>query len=165
MEYMRAHGNTTVPRQWHGAVGAAAWFGAALPSAALLWTAGAIGGLSWSTGLPGWGVLAAWITLATLGGLLYGRVFRRAADDPRGSWLFGICYGFLLWVLGPIVVLQWVLDRVVTPGIPGLGLLGAHLLYGLVLGLLFIPLRQQVQARLNGVARTPGGVCGPEGDG
>ena len=41
-----------------------------------------------------------------LGGVFYGWLFQRAANDPRGG-LLGLAFGFVLWMLVPIPLLQW----------------------------------------------------------
>lgn len=38
-------------------------------------------------------------------GALYGRLFGRGANDLRGGWLFGMAYGFLLWMAGAVMIL------------------------------------------------------------
>jgi hypothetical protein len=79
----------------------------------------------------------------------------RAANDPRGGWLFGMAYGFVLWMLGPIPLLQWAPEQPILTGYPAVGLLLGELLWGLILGLAF-PLPC---ARLDATARqaAPGG--------
>jgi hypothetical protein len=69
----------------------------------------------------------------------------RAANDGGGGWLFGISYGYLLWMLGPVTLVQWVMARPVLVGGASRGLFAAHLLYGLVLGLLFPRVHRLIQ--------------------
>ena len=69
-----------------------------------------------------------------LGGVLYGWLFQRAANDPRGGWLFGLAFGFVLWMLGPVPLLQWLPDQPILRGYPAAGLLLAQLLWGLAWG-------------------------------
>src|SRR3954466_7449325 len=81
-----------------------------------------------------------------------GRVEQRLhADSPRcqnaltwirsparvGGWLFGLAFGFLLWMLGPIPLLQCLPAQPVLSGRPALGLLLGLLLWGFVLGVVF----------------------------
>jgi hypothetical protein len=94
-----------------------------------------------------------YLAVATLGGALYGAVFRRAASDRRGGWLFGISYGFLLWMLGPVTLLQVVLGRPLAVGTAAVGLLGAHLLSGLILGVLFRPMHRVVRVTSKRIAQ------------
>jgi hypothetical protein len=43
---------------------------------------------------------------------------QRAANDPRGGWLFGLAFGFVLWMLVPIPLLQWLPHRPILSGNP-----------------------------------------------
>jgi peptidoglycan/LPS O-acetylase OafA/YrhL len=108
-------------------------------AAPLLEWSGAGASLSSSLQLPGWLVPILYLGVATLAGALYGGVFQRAASDRNGGWLFGISYGFLLWMLGPIALLQAVVGHPLATGTAAMGILGASLLSGLVLGLFFRP--------------------------
>ena len=61
----------------------------------------------------------------------------RAANDRRGGWLFGIGFGFLLWMLGPSTVVYWMRHAPLATGRASQALFASHLLYGLVLGVAF----------------------------
>jgi hypothetical protein len=88
-------------------------------------------------------------SLATIvAGAIYGRVFSRAANDPDGGWLFGISYGFLIWMVGPVTLLQWIFGRPLALGVAAIGMLAAHLIYGLALGLLFPVVHHLIQSEL-----------------
>jgi hypothetical protein len=102
----------------------------------LQWT-GAAASLSSAVLLSKWLTPILCIVAASLAGALYGGVFQGAASDRRGGWLFGISYGFLLWMLGPIALVQTVLGRPLATGTAAMGMLAAHLIFGLGLGLLF----------------------------
>lgn len=104
----------------------------------------------------------AYVGLMLLGGILYGSLFQRAANDPRGGWLFGMAFGFVLWMLGPIPLLQWLPDQPILRGYPAAGLLLAQLLWGLVLGLVFPLIHHRLHARLESGMRTGSGGAGPE---
>jgi hypothetical protein len=95
--------------------------------------------------VPAWVVPVLYLAFSSVAGALYGALFGRAASDPRGGWLFGISYGFLLWMLGPVGVLQTTLGRPLATGVAAMGILGGNLLSGLVLGLLFRPLQTLVR--------------------
>jgi hypothetical protein len=146
LRFMRAHGQKPAPGQRPRAAGALAgmWSGvAALP---LLMGTGALASIAHTLGVSDPMVAVMYLGVATIGGAVYGGVFRRAASDRRGGWLFGISYGFLLWMLGPVTLLQVVLGRPLAIGVAAMGLLGAHLLTGLILGVLFRPMHRVVQA-------------------
>jgi hypothetical protein len=122
----------------------------ALPAAAMLSMTGALANLSDAIHLPFW--LALLLQVSTMGivGSVYGRVFNRAATDWRGSWLFGISYGFLVWMLGPVMIVQWSIGRPIAIGSAAMGLFAAHVLWGLALGLLFPWLHSTIQHHSRG---------------
>jgi hypothetical protein len=68
-------------------------------------------------------------------------------NSSRGGWLFGISYDFMLWMLGPVTPMQWMLGRPIIIGGASQGLLAAHLLYGLALGLCFPYAHRLVQRK------------------
>jgi hypothetical protein len=149
MRFMRAHGQTPGPGQrprLTGALGGALGGIAALP---ILMRSGAIPHLATALGLSDWMIAALYLGISVLAGAVYGAIFQRAASDRRGGWLFGLSYGFLLWMLGPITLLQAILRRPLVTGIAAMGLLGANLISGLVLGLLFRPVHRLVRKRFD----------------
>ena len=148
LRFMRAHGQTPGPGQrprLTGALGGTLGGIVALP---LLAWSGAIASLADALGLSNWMVPVLYLLLSAIAGVVYGAIFRRAAGDRRGGWLFGLSYGFLLWMLGPIALLQTVLARPLATGVAAMGLLGASLISGLALGLLFRPLHYLVRTPL-----------------
>jgi hypothetical protein len=104
---------------------------------------------------PEWLIVVLYVMVASFAGALYGGFFQRAASDPRGGWLFGISYGFLFWMLGPVALVQTVLDRPLATGRAAMGLLAASLLSGLVLGLLFRQVHGLVRKGLRAQAGEP----------
>jgi hypothetical protein len=106
-------------------------------TALVLWVAGALKDMSQSTGQSIWLILFAYLIVMVFAGALYGRVFMRAANDYRGGWLFGIGYGFLLWMIGPVTLMQWAWAHPLVVGRSAQALFASHLAYGLVLGALF----------------------------
>jgi hypothetical protein len=152
VRYMRAHGNTPGPTQRPKLAGALTAILAEAPAILLLWVTGGFEGLARILGTQRALVVLLHGTAMALAGMLYGRLFSRAANDRRGGWLFGISYGFLLWMLGPVTALQWVVSRPVAVGRAAMGLLGAHLVYGLILGLLFPLVHHLLQRRLGNVS-------------
>jgi hypothetical protein len=125
--FMRAHGHAPGPTQRPGTAGLIDGLVAGMPAIALLWLTGVIAPILTAC-------LAAAFALAGAG---YGRIFGRAANDRAGGWLFGISYGFFVWMLVPALILPWILRRPLAVGRPAMLLCLAHLLYGLVLGFLF----------------------------
>jgi hypothetical protein len=149
MQYMRAHGNAPGPTQRPVLAGAITGFVAEVPAAAMLWWSGALASATQALSLRAWVTLLLHWGAAFIGGAIYGRVFSRAANDVHAGWLFGISYGFLIWMIGPVTVLQWSLGRPLALGTAAMGVLVSHLIYGLVLGLLFPGIHRLLQKNLN----------------
>ena len=148
MQYMRAHGNTPGPTQRPILAGALTALIAEIPAAGMLWWSGALSSAMQILSLALWVILVLHSAAMIVSGAIYGRVFSRAANDVRGGWLFGISYGFLIWMVGPVTALQWLIDRPIALGVAAMGILGAHLIYGLVLGLLFPAVHRSLQCEL-----------------
>jgi hypothetical protein len=154
MQYMRAHGNTPGPTQRPTTAGSIAGIFAALPATAWLWLVDAFASIAQSLVLSSWVVLGLQVLIMALAGALYGRIFGRAANDRHGGWLFGISYGFLLWMLGPATLLQWFTGHPLAVGAAAMALFGGHLVYGLVLGLLFPWIHQAIQREVRNLLRS-----------
>ena len=149
IQYMRAHGNTPGPTQRPILSGAVSGLVSEIPAIAILWWSGALESATQSLGLGLWLLLLLHTCATIAGGALYGRVFSRAANDPRGGWLFGISYGFLLWMVGPVTALQLTLGRPLAVGVAAIGILMAHIGYGLALGLMYPWIHKLLQCRLS----------------
>jgi hypothetical protein len=163
MEYMLAHGNAPGPTQRPALTGSLAAAVAEIPAAAILWKAGSLAAIAAALGTSPRGALALHSAAMVLAGAAYGRIFSRAANDPRGGWLFGLGWGYVIWMLavGP---LAWVRGSPVATGAAALGLLGGHLVLGLGLGLLVPPvhraLRHDLRRATGPGARAPRGTFG-----
>ena len=100
----------------------------------------------------------------TAAGALYGLTFRRAANDRRGGWLFGAAFGFLLWMLAPVVVLPVIGGSVMAAGTAATGFFICFLLWGATLGAVFPFVHRPLQGRIDGAARarvSSGGAVTP----
>jgi hypothetical protein len=148
MPFMRAHGQRPGPGQRPAAAGGLAGGVAGLVTSPVLQLSGAADSVRLALALEGWWMPFLYVSAAALAGALYGAVFQRAAADRRGGWLFGISYGFLLWMLGPITLLQMLHGRPLATGGAAMGILAAHLASGLLLGLLFRPAHRVVRRSL-----------------
>jgi hypothetical protein len=149
MQYMRAHGNTPGPTQRPVLAGAITGLAAEIPAIGMLYWSGALSSVTQSLSLPTSVTLALHTAATIVVGAVYGSIFSRAANDPRAGWLFGISYGFLIWMVGPVTILQWLIDGPIAVGVAAMGILGAHLIYGLVLGLLFPWIHRLLQCELH----------------
>jgi hypothetical protein len=115
-----------------------------------------------ATGMSLFAAGLAYAGLMLLGGILYGWLFQRAANDLRGGWLFGMAFGFILWMLGPIPLLQWLPDQPILRGYPAAGLLLAQLVWGLVLGLVFPSIHRHLHIGLESRQGSAFRSTGPE---
>ncbi|HMC14465.1 MAG TPA: hypothetical protein VKI18_02465 [Albitalea sp.] len=150
LEMLRAHGLVAGPTQRPWLAGAAAGAVADLPALALLAGFGTLAKLAAAAGasLPTVALLHGGAMV--VGGVLYGLLFQRAANDAAGGWLFGIAYGFLLWLVAAVPLLQWLAPKPVVVGLPAIGLFLGQLLWGLVLGLTFKYIHRPLQSGLDG---------------
>lgn len=95
-------------------------------------------------------------------GVLYGCLFRRAANDRGGGWLFGLSFGFFLWVAAPVVVLPLIPGSGMAAGTPAIGFLASFLTWGLALGLLFPHVHRPLQTDLDARGKSLLDRLGPD---
>lgn len=146
--FMRAHGQRPGPGQRPKTTGAVSGAAGGLLALPILELSGAADSLRLALAASTWQIAILYVGIAVLAGFAYGAVFQRAAADRQGGWLFGISYGFLLWMVGPITLLQLLLGRPLAIGTAAMGILASNLLSGLLLGVLFRPAHQAVQRYL-----------------
>lgn len=77
--------------------------------------------------------------ISLLIGVTYGILFQREACTPGTSIAWGMVYGLIWWVLGPLTLMPWLLGQGVQWGVGSAqavfpSLIG-HLLYGVILGI------------------------------
>ena len=77
----------------------------------------------------GWAVMA-------IAGAAYARIFGRAANSPKGGWLFGMSFGFALWAAGAVLVLPLVSGGRTPAGHAGAGVALSLLVWGFATGIL-----------------------------
>jgi hypothetical protein len=147
MMYMRAHGSSPGPTQRPWLVGALCGGVAATLPIWILTVSGAAAMLAENLGVTQVWLLASVAVAAVLAGTLYSRVFGRAVNDRIGGWLFGIAFGFLLWVIGPIVFLQWFRQEPMAVNSAAIGVLVAHLVWGVILGVALPPIHRLLARR------------------
>ena len=147
LQYMRAHGNTPGPTHRPYLTGAISGVFAGAIAIILKYWSGALAAeaFGFGYGLP----LAFVVDLMffAFAGVVYAAVFRRAANDHKGGWLFGSSYGFLIWMLGPVAIWQFATRTPLATGRAAIGLFCAQILYGAILGGLFPYIHQTVQAK------------------
>jgi hypothetical protein len=134
IQYMRAHGNSPGPTHRPLLTGVIAGALAALPCIAIAYLSTALAGESRELMFdePVSAVLD--VVGLAVAGVVYAGIFKRAANDPFGGWLFGASYGFLIWMVGPVVLWRLVAGEPMVRGMAAMGLFAAHVIYGIILG-------------------------------
>ncbi|HEY8612005.1 MAG TPA: hypothetical protein VIL69_12015 [Roseomonas sp.] len=117
---LQAHGLDAGPTQRPLLAGGIASMAADVPLAMMLATFGTLDALALAIGASLTAASLAYFGMMLLSGMLYGGFFRRAANDPRGGWLYGLAFGFVLWMLGPVPLAQWIPVEPILAGRPAL---------------------------------------------
>jgi hypothetical protein len=154
IRFVRAQGYDPGPTQRPGLAGAVAGFIAAAPAAAAFAGFGSFAVMADEVmRLPrGWAATLLLLAFAA-GGLVYGAVFQRAANDRGAGWLLGLAYGFVLWIAAPLLVLPLIRGPAMAAGLAATGFFVAFLLWGLALGLVFPFVHGHVHAGLDDPGR------------
>lgn len=148
MQYMRAHGNSPGPTHRPRLTGALAGLLAAVPCLIIGYLTGALSGESERLGVDVWAAVVLDTLILAVAGVVYAEIFKRAANDASGGWLFGACFGFLIWMVGPVTLWRWAAGEPMARGTAAMGLFGAQLVYGLVLGGVFPFINRLLQTRM-----------------
>ncbi|HEX6125365.1 MAG TPA: hypothetical protein VFZ23_08320 [Pyrinomonadaceae bacterium] len=151
MQYMRAHGNTAGPTQRPLLTGAISGLLAFVPYEAVLRLSGGRASIAAGFDINMWTSTAINMVVMVLAGMIYAAIFKRAANDCRGGWIFGASYGFVLWMIAPITMWQLLGSRELAVGTAAMGLFGAHVLFGLALGTVFPWIHFLIQSRLSNI--------------
>lgn len=151
--FLVAHGYDPGPTQRPLLAGAVSGVLATVPAIALLQLFGSLevearilGIAELTTVAVGWPIMAA-------AGAAYARLFGRAANNPRGGWLFGMAFGFALWAAGAVLVLPLVGAGQAPAGEPALGVFLSLVLWGAVLGTALPFIHRRLRKPLGSVAR------------
>ncbi len=148
--FLRAHGIDPGPTQRPMLAGALAGL-LALPPAAAVFVG--LGSFSVTAErimrLPAAATAAILVLAFVVAGVLYACLFRRAANDRGGGWLFGISFGFFLWIAAPVIILPLIPGSAMAAGRPAIGFMGSFLVWGLALGALFPYVHRPLQTDLN----------------
>ena len=148
MAFLRAHGMDPGPLQRPLSAGGATGFVAAAPAIAVFASFGSLAVVADQImQLPKFIVVLLLIGAFSLAGLIYGLIFRRAANDRRGGWLFGAVFGFVIWMAAPLAVLPLISGSVMAAGRAGTGFLACFLIWGTITGALFPYIHRLLQMR------------------
>ena len=162
LRMLQAHGLDAGPTERPLLTGAIAGTIATIPALVVLIGFQALDEPARAIGASAFAAALAFAGLMLLSGVFYGWLFQRAANDPRGGWLFGMAFGFVLWMLGPVPLLQWLPDQPILRGYPAAGLLLAQLLWGLALGIVFSPVHHRLHNSLDRQLGLGLAATGPE---
>jgi hypothetical protein len=132
--FLSAHGYEPGPTQRPFLAGAISGTLATVPALALLHEFGSLGIEARILDLPtAVTVIAGWLLMAGAGAV-YARLLGRAANDPRGGWLFGMAFGFALWAAGAVFILPIAGDGQLPTGPAATGVFLSLVLWGGGLG-------------------------------
>ncbi len=148
--FLSAHGFEPGPTQRPWLAGALSGLLATAPAVALLWAFGSLRVESHILGTSELVTIAIGMPVMAAAGAVYARLFGRAANEPKGGWLFGMAFGFALWAGGAVMVLPLASGGLAPAGAAATGVLLSLILWGAVLGALvpFIhrPLHEDIES-------------------
>lgn len=133
-EHLRAHGFDPGPSQRPRTAGAMSAAFASPVALVILERSGAVAWLEASARIPRAITATAIVVALVAAGVAYAWTFRRAANDRRGGWMFGMSFGFVVWMVVTAALRAF---GVVAIGLPAIGLFGALVLHGAATGLVF----------------------------
>src|SRR5215218_1759479 len=148
MQYLRAHGNTAGPTQRPLLTGAIAGLIAFVPFEVVLRISGARQAIAEAFAFSIWVSTFIGALLMLIAGIAYSALFKRAANDVRGGWVFGASFGFVVWLVAPITLWQLITSQPIAVGKAAIGVFGAHILFGFALGLMFPWIHFLIQSKL-----------------
>ena len=147
--FLMAHGYDPGPTQRPTLAGSLTGIVATTAALPLLWSFGSLDVEARILGLTLWMTIVAGTAVMALAGALYGWLFKRAANDPCGGWLFGMAYGFALWAAGAVMILPAASGGSAPAGTPAIGIMLALLAWGTALGALFPHLHRRLHTRID----------------
>ncbi len=157
--FLGAHGYDPGPTQRPILAGAITGLLATVPAILLLYQFGSLEVEARILGTSAAATLAVGAIVMAIAGALYSRLFGRAANDPRGGWLFGMAFGFVLWTAGAVLILPLVSGGKAPAGNAALGVFLSLVLWGAVLGALlpFVhrPLHKSIESEAKRASSGP----------
>ncbi len=132
--FLSAHGYEPGPTQRPLLAGAIGGLVATVPAIALLVAFGSLRVEALVLGLSELRTIAIGLPVMAIAGALYARLFGRAANDPRGGWLFGMAFGFALWAGGAAMILPLASGGLALAGKAAIGAFASLVVWGTALG-------------------------------
>jgi hypothetical protein len=145
--FLIAHGYDPGPTQRPALAGCFSGLLATVPAVPVLALFGSLAAEAGILGLSPIVTIAVGTAAMAAAGVVYGRLFRRAANDCHGGWLFGMAYGFLLWAGGAVLVLPALSGGQAPAGVAAVGIFVSLLLWGTALGASFPFVHRTLHAR------------------
>jgi hypothetical protein len=166
MSFMRAHGYDPGPTERPFLAGAASGALAVIPAAIPFVGFGSFDVVSERVIRVPHAVTAVLLLAAfTVGGTLYGAVFRRAANDRQAGWLLGMAYGFLMWIAAPVAAFPLTGASTMAAGLAATGFIVTFLAWGLAAGLAYPHLNRLLASQLDQADRGQQRRFGPDAAG
>ena len=132
--FLSAHGYDPGPTQRPLLAGGISGVLGTIPAIATLYAFGSLAVMARILGLSSLATVAAGCLVMAAAGAIYGRLFGRAANDPRGAWLFGMAFGFALWAAGAVMVLPLVSNGETPAGKAAIGVFLSLVAWGAATG-------------------------------
>jgi hypothetical protein len=133
--FLAAHGFDPGPTQRPLLSGAISGVLATVSAIAVLRAFGSLSVEAQILGVTEFATVGVGCAVMAVAGAFYGRLFGRAANDVRGSWLFGMAFGFALWAAGAVMILPLISGGMAPAGVPAIGLFLAFVAWGAALGI------------------------------
>jgi hypothetical protein len=159
--FLLAHGYDPGPTQRPALAGCLSGVLATIPAILTLSVFGSLEAEARILGLSVLMTIIAGAAVMALAGVVYGRVFQRAANDVHGGWLFGMAYGFFLWAAGAVMVLPAVSGGAAPGGTAAIGIFLSLLIWGTGLGASFPHVHRTIHVRPNQGSLAVEGIVGP----
>lgn len=146
--FLTAHGFDPGPTQRPLVAGALSGILSTVPAVAILYLFGSLEIEARILGSSAIMTVGAGLPVMAAAGAIYGRLFGRAANIVRGSWLFGMSFGFALWAAGAVMVLPLVSGGKTPAGVAAIGVFLSLVAWGGALGLIHPFVQRPLQERL-----------------
>jgi len=134
--FLDAHGYDPGPSQRPLLAGAISGILATLPAIGVLLLFGSLEVEARILGMSlGMTLVFGWAAMA-IAGAAYARFFGRAANAPRGGWLFGMSFSFALWAAGAVLILPLLSGGQAPAGEAAAGVALSMIVWGVAVGIL-----------------------------
>jgi hypothetical protein len=134
--FLAAHGYDPGPSQRPILAGAISGVLGTVPAIGVLIAFGSLKVEAEILGMSSLLTLGIGLAVMAIAGAAYARIFGRAANSPKGGWLFGMSFGFALWAAGAVLVLPLISGGRTPAGHAAAGVALSLLVWGFATGIL-----------------------------